>query len=297
MSEFYGSSDETTNMETLQAALDSGVNFFDTADMYGAGHNEKLLGKAFAGKWGQITLATKFGVVRGEDGSWGGINGNPNYVMHACDKSLQRLGVDCIDLYYMHRPDPETPIEETVGAMSKLVKMGKVRLLGLSEVDPSHLRRAHHIHPISALQTEFSLWTREPFEEVISTCRELGITFVSYSPLGRGFLSGQVSRESLEANDWRLGLPRFQQDTIQKNQVFVEILRDIANRKGATPAQIALAWVLQKELNLATIPGTRQIGRLRENLGALQYELSEAELEEIHSRLPTQTLGARYPDS
>jgi len=297
MSEFYGASVEASNIETLRAAFDLGVDFFDTADMYGAGHNEILLGKAFAGRWDQLVLATKFGVVRGEDGSWRGINCSPAYVKQACEQSLRRLGVECIDLYYMHRPDPQVPIEDTVGAMSDLVKSGKVRYLGLSEVNANLLRRAHRVHPISALQTEFSLWTREPFEEIIATCRELGVTYVAYSPIGRGFLSGQVTRESLDSDDWRLELPRFQVEALRENQVFLEILRDIAREKRATPAQVALTWVLQQAPNLVAIPGTRKISRLQENLAAFEFELTDDELDSIRSRLPKTTFGERYPDS
>ncbi len=294
MSDFYGPSDDTTSIETLHAALDLGVDFFDTADMYGVGRNEQLLGKAFAGKWDQLTIATKFAVVRDNDGTRMGVCGKPEYVKDSCEKSLQRLGVDTIDLYYMHRLDPDTPIEDTVGAMSELVTEGKVRYLGVSEVDADQLRRAHAVHPISALQTEFSLWTREPFDAVIDTCRELGTTYVAYSPLGRGFLTGKLTRESLDSNDWRLMGPRFQEETIAKNQVFLDIVGKMAEAKGITSAQVALAWVLQSDPALATIPGTRKISRLKENLGALEIVFSEDELAEIQTKLPPTTAGARY---
>ena len=294
MSDFYGPSDDTTSIETLHAALDLGVDFFDTADMYGVGRNEQLLGKAFAGKWDQLTIATKFAVVRDDDGTRMGICGKPEYVKDSCEKSLQRLGVDTIDLYYMHRLDPDTPIEDTVGAMAELVKEGKVRYLGVSEVDADQLRRAHAVHPISALQTEFSLWTRDPFGAVIDTCRELGITYVAYSPLGRGFLTGKLTRDALDSNDWRLMGPRFQEEAIAKNQVFVDIVSKMAEAKGITPAQVALAWVLQSDPTLVTIPGTRKIIRLKENLGALDVVLSEDELAEIRTNLPLTTAGDRY---
>jgi len=297
MSDFYGPSDERKNIETLNAALDLGVDFFDTADMYGVGHNETLLGKTFAGRWDQLTIATKFGVVRGNDGSWMGICGKPDYVKSACENSLKRLGIDTIDLYYMHRPDPETEIEETVGAMRDLVYEGKVRTIGLSEVDAETLRRAHAVHPINALQTEYSLWTREPYEAVIDTCRELGITFVAYSPLGRGFLTGKLDPKQLDSSDWRLTGERIQGENLRKNQVFIEIVGQIAQQKGITLAQVALAWVLQSEPNLAAIPGTRSVERLKENLAALEVELTTEELAYIHSHLPSETAGARYPKS
>lgn len=296
MSEFYGSSEDTTSIQTLHHALDIGVNFFDTADMYGSGHNETLLGKAFKGKWDDITLATKFGVVRGENQSMRGYCGKSEYVKKCCDASLQRLGVECIDLYYMHRQDPETSIEETVGAMKELVESGKVRYIGLSEVDVDTLRKANRIHPITALQTEFSLWSREPMAELFDVCDELGITFVAYSPLGRGFLTGKLNLGELDKTDFRLQGPRFQEENFQKNQVFVEILNSIAERNGMTTPQVALAWVLQSHKNLATIPGTRSSHRLDENMSSLTCRLSSDDLAEIISKLPPVTFGARYPE-
>ena len=299
MSEFYGTSDDAKSITVLQKAIEEGVNFYDTADMYGYGHNERLLGKALAGKWDQLTLATKFGVVRdAKDGTWRGISGKPEYVKQACDASLQRLGVDQIDLYYMHRLDPQTPIEETVGAMKELVEAGKVRYLGLSEVSAANLRKAHAVHPISALQTEFSMWTREARDEdgLFEVCKELGITFVAYSPLGRGFLTGKLLRETMDASDWRLQGDRFQEEALKENWAFVDLVKEIAGKKGVTPAQVALAWVLNANPELAVIPGTRSIERVRENVASLEVEFSNEELEFIRSKLPTQTVGARYPE-
>ncbi|XOV94483.1 MAG: aldo/keto reductase [Bacteroidota bacterium] len=295
MSEFYGSFDEQESINTLHKALDLGVNFFDTADMYGWGANEELLGKAFKDRWKDLVLATKFAVMRGPNGEFLGINGKPDYVKESCDKSLQRLGVDTIDLYYMHRPDAKVEIEETVGAMSELVKNGKVRYLGLSEVDPETLRRAHAVHPISALQTEYSLWSREPEKELFDVCNELGITFVAYSPLGRGFLTGAIkSRADLEKGDFRLNNPRFTEDAIQENLKFVEVIDEMAKRKGVSKAQIALAWVLSQNDEITTIPGTRKINRLEENLGAFQVEFTGSDLAEIETNMPSETVGSRY---
>ena len=232
MSEFYGSFDEKESINTLHKAIDLGVNFFDTADMYGWGANERLLGKAFKGRWDDVILATKFAVMRGPNGEFLGLNGKPEYIRQACDQSLQNLGVDSIDLYYMHRQDPKVEIEEIVGAMSDLVKQGKVKHIGLSEVNAETLRRAHAVHPISALQTEYSLWSREPEQEIFDVCKELGITFVAYSPLGRGFLTGAIkSRADLETNDWRLTLPRFTDEAIRENLKFVEVIEQIAQRQ------------------------------------------------------------------
>ncbi|MBL0017887.1 MAG: aldo/keto reductase [Bacteroidetes bacterium] len=295
MSEFYGSFDEAESIHTLHKAIDLGVNFFDTADMYGSGANEQLLGKAFKGRWNQLCLATKFAVMRGPNGEFLGVNGKPDYIRQACDQSLQRLGVEAIDLYYMHRKDPQVEIEEIVGTMADLVKQGKVKYIGLSEVDPETLRRAHAVHPISALQTEYSLWSREPEQELLAVCRELGITFVAYSPLGRGFLSGAIqSRADFEQGDFRLVNPRFTDEAIQENLKFVEVIREIAQNKGVTTAQVALAWILTQNDEITTIPGTRKVHRLQENLGAYNVELTAADLAIIAGNVPATTVGARY---
>lgn len=295
MSEFYGTFNEEESIHTLHKALDLGVNFFDTADMYGNGANEKLLGKAFKGRWKDVILATKFGVMRGANGEWLGLNGKPEYVQSACNQSLRNLGVDTIDLYYMHRQDPKVEIEEIVGAMSHLVKEGKIKYLGLSEVDATTLRRAHKIHPISALQTEYSLWSREPELELFAVCKELGITFVAYSPLGRGFLTGAIqSRADLEPGDFRLTNPRFTDEAILENIKFVEAIDQLAKVKGATKAQIALAWILCQNKEISVIPGTRKIHRLEENLGALNVEISKAEYDLIEAAMPKITAGSRY---
>lgn len=295
MSEFYGPSDDAENVRTLHAALDMGVNFFDTADIYGPFTNEELLGRAFAGRWHELVLATKFGIERKPDRSWRGYNGRPDYVKAACEASLRRLGRDTIDLYYMHRKDPQVPIEETVGAMKALVEAGKVRYLGLSEVTVEDLRRAHAVHPISALQTEYSLWSREPEAALFEVCAELGITFVAYSPLGRGFLTGKITdRDSLSEDDWRRNNPRFQAETMAANQRFVALLNEIAAAKEVTPAQIALAWVHSQNDRLVTIPGTRKVTRLAENLGALQVQFTDEEEARIRAALPAQTAGDRY---
>ncbi len=295
MSEFYGSFNEQESINTLHKAVDLGVNFFDTADMYGSGANETLLGKAFKGRLSEITLATKFAIMRGPNGEFLGLSGKPEYIKEACDKSLQRLGAEAIDLYYMHRKDPEMEIEDIVGAMAELVKQGKVKAIGLSEVDSETLRRAHAVHPITALQTEYSLWSREPEQELFSTCKELGITFVAYSPLGRGFLTGAIkSRADLEKGDWRLENPRFTDEAIQQNLKFVEVIDEIAQSKGATKAQIALAWILSRNDDIVAIPGTRKIHRLEENLGALNVELTKDDLALIEEHSPKETVGGRY---
>ncbi|MCG8373715.1 MAG: aldo/keto reductase, partial [Balneolales bacterium] len=253
MSEFYGSFNEKESINTLHKAIDLGVNFFDTADMYGSGANEQLLGKAFEGRWEEVILATKFAIMRGPNGEFLGLNGKPDYIKKACDDSLMRLGIEAIDLYYMHRQDPEVEIEEIVGTMADLVKQGKVKYLGLSEVDPDTLRRAHSVHPITALQTEYSLWSREPEQELFDVCKELGITFVAYSPLGRGFLTGSIkSRADLEEGDFRLVNPRFTDEAIQENVKFVDVVDRIAKRKEVTKAQIALAWILSKNNKITT---------------------------------------------
>lgn len=295
MSEFYGSFDENESIATLHRAIELGVNFYDTADMYGWGANERLLGKAFKGKWNDVILATKFAVMRGPNGEFLGLNGKPEYIKKACEQSLKNLGTDSIDLYFMHRQDPKVEIEEIVGGMSDLVKEGKVKCIGLSEVNAETLRRAHKVHPITALQTEYSLWSREPEDELFGVCKELGITFVAYSPLGRGFLTGAIkSRADFEKGDFRLGNPRFTDEAIAENIKFVEVIEKIARRKKATKAQIALAWILSRNDEIVTIPGTRKIHRLEENLGAYNVDLTQADLEEIQSSMPAVTVGNRY---
>jgi aryl-alcohol dehydrogenase-like predicted oxidoreductase len=295
MSEFYGSFNEEESINTLHKAIDLGINFFDTADMYGWGANERLLGNAFKGRRDNVIIATKFAVMRGPNGEFLGLNGKPEYIRQACEQSLQNLGVDAIDLYYMHRQDPKVEIEEIVGGMSELVKEGKVKYLGLSEVNAETLRRAHAVHPISALQSEYSLWSREPEGEIFDVCKELGITFVAYSPLGRGFLTGAIkSRADLETSDWRLTLPRFTEEAIQENLKFVEVIEQIAQEKQVTKAQVALAWVLSQNDEIVTIPGTRKIHRLEENLGAFTVELTPADLDMIQNSMPTETVGTRY---
>ncbi len=295
MSEFYGSFDEEESINTLHKALDLGVNFFDTADMYGWGANERLLGKAFKGRRDEVIIATKFAVMRGPNGEFLGLNGKPDYIRKACDQSLQNLGVEAIDLYYMHRQDPKVQIEEIVGTMSELVKQGKVKHLGLSEVDAATLRRAHAVLPIAALQSEYSLWSREPEQEIFEVCKELGITFVAYSPLGRGFLTGAIkSRADLETIDWRLTLPRFTDEAIRENLKFVEVIDRIAQNKNVSKAQVALAWVLSQNDEIISIPGTRKVHRLVENLGAFEVELTKADLDIIQKSIPSVTIGNRY---
>ena len=295
MSEFYGSFNEEESINTLHKAIDLGVNFFDTADMYGAGANERLLGKAFKGRWDNVIVATKFAVMRGANGEFAGLNGKPEYIKQACEQSLQNLGVEAIDLYYMHRQDPQVEIEEIVGAMRDLVKTGKVKHIGLSEVNAETLRRAHAVHPISALQTEYSLWSREPEQEIFAVCKELGITFVAYSPLGRGFLTGAIkSRADFEPGDFRLTNPRFTDEAIQVNLKFVEVVEQIAQEKKVTKAQIALVWLLCQNDEIVAIPGTRKVNRLAENLGALQVELTQADLTIIENASPKETIGNRY---
>ncbi|MBM7843319.1 aldo/keto reductase [Herpetosiphon giganteus] len=295
MSEFYGPTDEAESLATIDLALELGVNFFDTADMYGPFTNEQLVGKAFKGRRDQVILATKFGIQRGPDNQRS-INGRPEYVKAACDASLQRLGVDHIDLYYQHRVDANVPIEETVGAMAELVQAGKVRYIGLSEADAPTIRRAHQVHPISALQTEYSLWSREPEIEILATTRELGIGFVAYSPLGRGFLTGQFrSVDDFAADDYRRYSPRFQGENFQRNLSLVEHIEQLASQKGITPAQLALAWVLAKGDDIVPIPGTKRRRYLEENMAALNVELSAAELAAIDAVLPIDAaVGTRY---
>jgi len=298
MSEFYGASDEAASLDLLQHAIDIGVTFWDTADMYGVGANERLVGRALRGRRDQVALATKFGVVRGEDDSFRGVNGSPDYVRSACDASLQRLGVDHIDLYYQHRVDPEVPIEDTVGAMAGLVEAGKVRFLGLSEAGASTLRRASTVHPISVLQSELSLWSRDIEDEVVPACRELGIGVVAYSPLGRGFLSGAIkSLDDLAEDDWRRNMPRFQGENFAKNLELVERVEQMSAAKGCTPAQLALAWVLAQGPDVVPIPGTRSRSRLEENAGASKIDISDHELAEIDELIPRDmAAGTRYPE-
>ena len=284
MSEFYGPADERESAATITRALDIGITFLDTADMYGMGRNEELVGRTIRGRRHGVVLATKFGNVRNPaDPSARSINGRPEYVRAACDASLRRLGVDVIDLYYQHRVDPTVPIEETVGAMSDLVQAGKVRFLGLSEAAPATIRRAHAVHPISALQSEYSLWTRDPEEGVLEACRELGIGFVAYSPLGRGFLTGRIRRfEDLAPDDFRRMNPRFQGDNFRRNLELVDRLVEIAGEKHCTPAQLALAWLRAQGDDVVPIPGTRHRNRLEENMEAVAIELSPAELRRIN---------------
>jgi aryl-alcohol dehydrogenase-like predicted oxidoreductase len=298
MSEFYGSGDEAESIATIQRALELGVTFIDTADMYGPFTNEKLVGRAIADRRDQVVLATKFGNVRGPNGERLGIRGDADYVREACDASLERLGVDHIDLYYQHRVDPDTPIEETVGAMKELVEQGKVRYLGLSEAAPATIRRAHDVHPISALQTEYSLWTRDPEDEVLPTVRELGIGFVAYSPLGRGFLSGAIkSVDDLADDDFRRANPRFQGENFQRNLDLVERVKEVASEKDVTPSQLALAWLLHQGEDIVPIPGTKRRKYLEENAAAAEISLSDDELASIDEAAPVgAAAGDRYPD-
>jgi len=297
MSEFYGEGDEAESLATIVHALDEGVTFLDTADMYGYGRNEELVGRAVRGRRHEVVLATKFGVVRDDDPAKRGINGKPDYVRSACEASLRRLGVDTIDLYYQHRVDPSTPIEETVGAMASLVQEGKVRYLGLSEAAPETIRRACAVHPIAALQTEYSLWTRDPEDGLLQTCRELGVGFVAYSPLGRGFLTGTITRfDDFAPDDFRRHSPRFQGENFAKNLDLVEKVKEIAREKGCTPSQLALAWLLAQGDDVAPIPGTKRRTYLDENIGALDVELTPADLARIDAAAPRGVaMGERYP--
>ena len=298
MSEFYAGRDEQESIATLLRALELGIHFWDTADMYGPFLNEELVGRVLKGRRDQVILATKFGIMRDPTNpSVRGINGRPEYVRSACDASLRRLGVDHIDLYYQHRVDPNTPIEETVAAMADLVKAGKVRYLGLSEAGPDTLRRAVKVHPIAALQSEYSLWTRDPEDDVLATCRELGIGFVAYSPLGRGFLTGQFKTPAdIPEDDYRRHSPRFQGENFTKNLQLVEKVEEIAREKGCTPSQLALAWVLAQGDDIVPIPGTKRRRYLEENAAALSVTLSSADLARIAAVAPVGVAaGARYP--
>ena len=295
MSDFYGASSEAENLSVLARAAAIGCTFWDTSDIYGPFTNEILLSKALKGRRDQITLATKFGVVRGEDGSWQGVNGSATYVKACCDASLKRLGTDHIDLYYQHRPDPKTPVEETVGALAELVKAGKVRYIGLSEADPETVERAHAVHPVSALQTEYSLFTRDVEAAILPTVRRLDIGFVAYSPLGRGFLSGEIrSRKDLKPGDWRLENPRFTDEAIAKNIRLADVVGEIARARGVTPAQVALAWVLSRSTSLAAIPGTRQLKRLEENWASQDLTLGAEDLERLGALIQHGVTGERY---
>jgi aryl-alcohol dehydrogenase-like predicted oxidoreductase len=299
MSDFYDPKhlNDEESVRVIHRYLDAGGNFLDTADVYGVGRNENLVGKAIKGRRDQVVLATKFGNVRGPGGEFLGVRGDPPYVRQCCDASLKRLGVDVIDLYYQHRVDPRTPIEDTVGAMADLVKAGKVRHLGLSEAAPETIRRAAQVHPIAALQTEYSLWSREVEEEILPTVRSLGIGFVAYSPLGRGFLTGQFKTiDDLPVDDWRRNMPRFQGENFQKNLELVKKLEELAAAKGCTPSQLALAWVLAQGQDFVPIPGTKRVKFLDDNLGAVKVRLTPDDLDEIDAILPDGVAsGARYP--
>ena len=299
MSEFYGAGDETESIATIHRAIDLGVDFLDTADMYGTGRNEELVGRALRGRRGEVVLATKFGNVRGPKGEFLGINGRPEYVRQACNASLQRLGVEVIDLYYQHRVDAETPIEDTVGAMAELVRAGKVRYLGMSEAAPATLRRACAVHPIAALQTEYSLWTRDPEGEILAACRELNVGFVAYSPLGRGFLTGRFKKsEDLSDDDFRRHHPRFEGENFQSNRRLAEAVEQIAREKSCTPAQVALAWVLGRGEDIVPIPGTKRVRYLEENVKAVDVRLEAGEVSRLEAAFPQgAAAGERYHPS
>ena len=299
MSEFYGTADDNESIKTIHRALDLGITFIDTADMYGPFKNEELVGKAIKDRRDKIVLATKFGIVRTQDPKVRSINGSPEYVKFSCEGSLKRLGTDYIDLYYQHRIDPNVPIEDTVGAMSDLVKEGKVRYLGLSEAGVNTIRRANIVHPITAIQTEYSLWTRDPEPEILPVLHELGIGFVAYSPLGRGFLTGRFkSPDSFEEKDFRQYNPRFIKENFDKNMEIVEVIKDLADKKKVTPGQLALAWVLSKGKDIVPIPGTTKIKHLEENVAALSIRITESEQKEIEEAIPLNAAsGTRYPET